>query len=328
MSHGPFSVLDTLDAPLESPPISGAAAVLRAKGRTFHWAARLLDSRYRERATRLYAFCRRVDDLADGSGSPRSAHRALQDCRAIVRSGNPGHPRYGDMVELMRECRMDCEVVLELVDGVAGDLQPVRIESTAALLQYCYRVAGTVGLMMCSVLDLHAPAARAHAIDLGIAMQLTNLCRDVAEDAAAGRRYLPRTLVGDLDPSLLTEPAAHLRPTLAAAIASLLRLADAYYSSGARGLAFLPLEARIAISVAAGLYRAIGTRLIRRNCDYWSGRIMVGPATKLALTTGILVTRPFTPRFWTKPSGHDASLHLALASLPPIGAAPPSAHDD
>lgn len=305
---------------------AAAAAVLRDKGKTFHWASFLLSTRFRERATRLYAFCRLVDDLADESGSGQDARLALLDCRAAIRLGVTGHPRYGDMIELIRECRIDRRIVLELLDGVAGDLKPVHIESAATLLRYCYQVAGTVGLMMCSVLDVHEPAASAHAIDLGIAMQLTNLCRDVAQDAAAGRRYLPQTLVGTLNPAQLIYPAAQLRPTLRAAIASLLSLADAYYASGTRGLAYLPLEARVAILVAGRLYRAIGTELLGRNGDYWSGRVMVNPAAKLSRTAGALLSQAFMPHFWVLPCAHNATLHLALAGRPAIDAALVSAH--
>jgi phytoene synthase len=291
-----------------------AAELLAAKGKTFHWASALLGTKFRERATRLYGFCRRVDDLADENGSRGNARHALLDCRSAIRFGLLSHPSYGDMVELMRECRIERRVVLELIDGIVGDLEPVRMETAADLLHYCYQVAGTVGIMMCSVFEVGNATAKAHAIDLGIAMQLTNLCRDVAIDAAAGRRYLPATLVSDLDPIALIAPAERLRPRLREGIGSLLRLADAYYSSGERGLAYLPLEARAAMLVASRIYRAIGTTLLRRDGDYWSGRAQVGSMGKLLLSGTLLLSRPFTRGFWVPPRRHDARLHLALVT--------------
>lgn len=298
-------------AEIASPRLP-AAAILAAKGKTFHWAAGLLGKRFRQRAIRLYAFCRIVDDLADESNSHGIARGALADCRSAIRSGAYSHPIYGDMVELMHECRIERSVALELIDGIAGDLEPVRIETAADLLHYCYQVAGTVGVMMCGVFDVHGAAAEAHAIDLGIAMQLTNICRDVAADATADRRYLPATLVGDLDPSEMIVPAERFRPRLREGLEALLRLADVYYSSGERGLAYLPLDARVAILVASRIYHAIGTKLLNQNGDYWSGRAAVDPVAKLALTASLIASRPLTWGFWVPPRRHDPWLHLAL----------------
>jgi phytoene synthase len=295
-----------------------AEAILAAKGKTFHWAAGLLCKRYRERATRLYAFCRVVDDLADERVSYDVARRSLEDCRSAIVGGDALHPTYGDMVELIRETDIDRSVVIELIDGIVSDLEPARIETAAALLLYCYRVAGTVGIMMCGVFDVDHAAAKAHAIDLGIAMQLTNLCRDVAVDAVAGRRYFPASLVGDLEPAELITPCLNLRPRLRDGIETLLCLADDYYSSGERGLAYLPLEARAAILVASQVYRAIGTKLRNRNGDYWSRRVVVSPMGKLALSARLLVRRPLARDFWVPSPQHDASLHRAFAGSPSV----------
>jgi len=114
-----------------------AAAILAAKGKTFHWAAGLLCKKFRERATRLYAFCRVVDDLADESVSYSVARRGLEDCRSAIVCCNVLHPTYGDMVELIRETDIDRSVVIELIDGIVSDLEPARIETVAALLRYC-----------------------------------------------------------------------------------------------------------------------------------------------------------------------------------------------
>jgi phytoene synthase len=302
--------------PGELTPASLATAILAAKGKTFHWASALLGKRFRQRATRLYGFCRTVDDLADETGSLRHARRALMDCGSAIRFGLSSHPTHGDMVELMRECRIERSVVLELIDGIAGDLEPVRMESVADLLHYCSQVAGTVGVMMCGVFDVTEAAAQAHAIDLGIAMQLTNLCRDVAVDAAAGRRYLPATLIGDLNPVELIAPVESLRPILREGIEALLRLADAYYSSGEWGLAYLPLESRLAILVASQVYRAIGSKLLHRDCAYWRERIAIAPADKFVLSARLLMSRPLTRGFWVPPHRHDACLHRAFAGSP------------
>ena len=123
-----------------------------------------------------------------------------------IAAGLSADPMIQDGIDLMHECRISPLIAVELVKGLLSDLDPVRCPDEAALLQYCYRVAGTVGVMMCGVLDVSDRAAFAHAIDLGIAMQLTNICRDIATDAAANRRYLPASLIGDLAPEELIKP--------------------------------------------------------------------------------------------------------------------------
>lgn len=297
---------------------SAADAVLASKGRSFHWARHLLSPIHAARATRLYAFCRYIDDLADESASTDAAREALAAASYSIRTGRSRNPVIIDAIDLMRECAIDPAIVLELIRGVASDAEPVRIADEAALLRYCYHVAGTVGLMMCRVLDVDDPAALPHAIDLGIGMQLSNICRDVAADAASGRRYLPASMVGDLPPEALIDPAEALRPLLRRCIAVLLDHADTYYRSGEAGLAYLPIGARSAILVAARLYRAIGTRLRQRGHAYWSGRVAVHGGAKTLLTAHALLTAPVKPSFWSAPRRHDDALHAALTGLPYI----------
>ena len=183
-------------------------------------------------------------------------------------------------------------------------------------MRYCYRVAGTVGLMMCRILDVGADAAAPHAIDLGMAMQLTNICRDVAEDAAANRRYLPATLVGEIEPRRLVAPDGAIERRVRRAVATLLDHADRYYESGERGLAYLPLRARGSILAAARLYRAIGGVLKGRRYAYWTRRAAIPSLVKAPITAHALLTGGSRPSFWRPPRGHDAKLHAAIAGLP------------
>jgi len=181
------------------------------------------------------------------------------------------------------------------------------------LMQYCYQVAGTVGLMMCKVLNTDHPEAEPFAIDLGMAMQLTNICRDVQADALVDRRYLPSALVNGLAPSELIQPSEEHKHLVKQAVATLLDLADDYYQSGEKGLSYLPFRARLAILVAARLYREIGQKLRRQQCEYWHQRIVVSKAKKFMLTLEVLLIAPLTVKFWRYPSRHDARLHAPLA---------------
>ena len=278
--------MNRVDAVAAPSGASYAAAdeLLTQRGRSFHWARRLLSTRHAERATRLYGFCRRIDDLADETGCPVEAHAALAATRRALLAGQSDDIEWADMLQLMRTCDIDPSIPLELIRGVESDLGEVRVADMDELLRYCYRVAGTVGLMMTAALDVTAPEALPHAIDLGIAMQLTNICRDVREDALLGRRYLPFTLVGALEPASLVDPTGAVRATASHALRTLLDLADRYYDSGEMGLCYLPPGARTGIRVAAETYRGIGVALRQRGYDCWSARAMVGTAGKVAIT--------------------------------------------
>lgn len=301
-------------------PSAAAEATLARQGRSFYWARRLLGATHADRATRLYAFCRRLDDLVDEATSPEEARRALAAADRAIADGRTDDPVLQDGLALMRECGIEPGIVRELIAGMASDAETVRMADEAELLRYCYRAAGTVGLMMCRVLDAPEPAAAAHAVDLGIAMQLTNLCRDVSADARMGRRYLPASLVGDVAPTELITPSLALQPALRAAVARLLALAETYYASGEAGLPFLPVRARAGILVAGRVYRAIGHRLAAAEHAYWAGRAFVPDWRKATITLSALTTQPLRGAFWSRPQAHSVSLHQALIGLPGINA--------
>ena len=298
-----------------TPALQSADLVLSRKGKSFHWARRWMAPGHAARATRLYGFCRYVDDLADEDCAGQDPRAALALVTQDVASGTSQNPIVADAIALMRECSIQPALILTFIDGITSDLDGVRIADEGALLRYCYQAAGTVGEMMCRVLGCNDPAALLHAVDLGIAMQLTNICRDVAADAAAGRRYLPASMVGDVAAQALVEPALDLQPRLCACIDDLLDTADRYYRSGEAGLAHLPIGARCSILVAARTYRAIGTRLREHNNAYWLGRTVVPQRTKTLVTMRALVSTPLLPRFWVPARQHDAALHSALSAF-------------
>jgi phytoene synthase len=212
-----------------------AEVVLATKGRTFYWARYLLGKVYGGRATRLYGFCRHLDDLVDEAHSNDEARQALDTHRRDLLSGHSNDPLVADTLMLMQQCAIDPTFALELISGVESDLEPVRMADVDELLRYCYKVAGTVGLMMTGVLDVKCQRALPHAIDLGIAMQLTNICRDVADDAKLDRRYLPASLLGDIEVDQLIAPDPSIQSELRHCLKTLLALADQYYQSGEAG---------------------------------------------------------------------------------------------
>lgn len=265
-----------------------AAAVLASRARSFRWASWFLPASARSQAALLYAFCRLVDDTADEAPDPAQARVELERLRAELRGEAAPRP----LVEAVRGLldprgRAAAE---HLIEGACTDLEPVRVPHDEALLRYCYCVAGTVGLMMCPTLGVREPRAAAHAVHLGIAMQLTNIARDVAEDRGLGRVYLPRTRLeaaGTSPEAVLSGQAP--REAVAGVVCGLLTLAERYYTSGDEGMRYIPWRSRVAILVAARVYRAIGLRLLARGGDALAGRVVVPWTGKLRWSAAALL---------------------------------------
>ena len=296
--------------------LTEANKLLSSKGKTFYWASFLLNKRHAQRATRLYRFCRYIDDLADEAASISLAKKNLKQLSDDINQGQSEDLIVADALRLFSECSIERTIVLELINGVNSDLAQVRMRDLDELLHYCYQVAGTVGLMMCRVLDIEDKTAYPFAIDLGIAMQLTNICRDVRDDALLGRCYLPTTLVANLQPAELISPNDAIQQPLSAALASLLAIADNYYQSGNAGLAFIPLRARAGILIASKLYQAIGIKLQKQAYCYWQKRAMLSKQDKLMLCIKTLLALFFTAEFWRVATSHDKKLHQSLSALP------------
>jgi phytoene synthase len=284
--------------------------VLSRHGRNFAWAARFLPRAVRHDCARLYAACRTVDDIADRPDPEASTVPAMRLAAIAHDLGREGAIEPAATFNaLARERGLDLEAARQLVDGVAQDVGDVRIADEAELLGYAHAVAGTVGLMMCDVLGVENPAARPHAAALGIAMQLTNIARDVDEDARLGRRYLPATWI-DASPAALVAPDVRTRELGRAAVARLLDRAEAFYDSGLAGLDHLPARVRPGIGVAAALYRGIGHALGRRGCAFWNGRVRLTPARKALLVAhglgGLAVRRRPVPSSHLEGACHAA----------------------
>ena len=289
--------------------------ILSTHARSFRWASWFLPSDRRDDAAVVYAWCRLADDAVDEAVSAEAATDAVILLTAELTGEREPRPIPAAFLEVCRRRGISVEPALELLKGCRSDLGDVRLESDEELLRYCYRVAGTVGLMMCGVLGVTERAAAAHAVDLGVGMQLTNICRDVLEDAQRGRTYLPASrlrAVGVTPESLLrgdADPEA-----VASVVRDLLALAERYYESGDLGMRFIPARSRVAILVAARVYRAIGAVLLQRGGDALSGRVWVGVPGKLFESARALAAclRLAVSRH----TAHDTQLHTALAGLP------------
>jgi phytoene synthase len=282
------------------------------KGKSFYWASRFLGKKYRDRVTQLYGFCRYLDDLVDEENKVELAKKNILKARqAILLQSTDQHTlKLG--IELFKQCHIPQDVVLDLIAGIESDTDLVRIADESELLHYCYQVAGTVGLMMCHALDVNDPNAKPYAIDLGIAMQLTNICRDIKTDALLNRKYIPSNLILNIELSDLINPNEEQAKIICITVASILQLADRYYKSGEQGLNYLPLRARIAILIAVRIYHDIGNQLQTEGYEYWHRRIIVSSPRKLVITIVTIITACFNSHFWFKPKQQDVSLQKPL----------------
>jgi len=274
----------TLAVPLSPGAVALAKETLATKSKSFALASHLLPPAHRDEMAVLYAWCRHVDDAIDLA--PRAERpAALARLRAElddVYAGAPGSPILSAFADLVRARRIPRAYPEELLAGMEMDVLRARYLTLADLELYCFRVAGVVGLMACHVLGVSEPGALRNAAHLGIAMQLTNVCRDVEEDLADGRVYLPSEMLGV---SLDRAPAegSPARTAVQRTVATLLTLADRYYRSADRGLPALGLRPALGIRVARHVYAAIGAILRRRAFDPFRGRAFVPLLHKLAL---------------------------------------------
>ena len=268
--------------------------VLARKSKSFALAARLLPPGVAADAAVVYAFCRRADDAIDLS--PFGAREAaLLKLRAEIASIYAGEPQADAQLSAFQEAALRRGIprayLDELLDGMAMDVRGTSYATLRELILYCHRVAGTVGLMMCHVMgvrDVHALRRAAH---LGIAMQLTNICRDVAEDWDNGRLYLPRALLGRAAPSIAAGPfPLPLRERARAAVRVLLEEAERYYASADTGMGSLDFRCALAVRTARKVYSAIGRRIEAQGCDVLAGRAFVSGLRKLALAASALVS--------------------------------------
>lgn len=306
-----------------SPKIQKQAEdVLKKHAKSFRWASLFLGRKERADAAIAYAFCRHVDDAVDEASDPQEAKKELDRILAMLTGKLAPSPLLQAFLEVSERTGFGLEPALDLLLGVRSDLDTVRVKDSEELSLYCYRVAGTVGLMMCGILGVTDPRAKQHAVDLGVAMQLTNICRDVLEDAERGRVYLPQSQllrrgIGHqvLLDSLFGENSAEKdqsRRAVSEVVFDLLVLADAKYLSARSGFPYLPARARLSIMIASDLYRHIGVLLrTERNCDPCLGRVSVNLTRKVGLTAKALFD-------WTFLSSREFS--PVNSTHPPIGA--------
>ncbi|MBV1690813.1 phytoene/squalene synthase family protein [Novosphingobium sp. G106] len=261
--------------------------------KSFAAASRLFDRQTRERVWLLYAWCRACDDLADAQdhggelGDQSGADERLATIRRLTDAafaGEPtGSPAFDALGLLARETGINRAMADDVIAGFALDAEGWRPESEADMLRYCYHVAGAVGVMMAAVMGVapHDEDTLARACDLGIAFQLANIARDIAEDHAAGRCYLPGDWLAEAGIAREALMERQYRAPLARIVQRLCALEARYTASARVGAARLAFRQRWAVLSAAGIYGAIARQAERRGEAALTRRITISSAAKL-----------------------------------------------
>jgi phytoene synthase len=251
---------------------------LKKHGKSFYWASFFLPKRNKDAATKLYSICRFFDDLADDNNEDQTKI-LTGEFKKIC--DDLSHP----INEFFTSHNLSIKILGDLVDGLVKDQTDVRIKNEKELIQYAYQVAGTVGLMMSPLIMVNNNKANKHAIDLGIAMQLTNIARDIYEDALMNRIYLPQDWISNTNISELTDISSNKDLIqIKSAIKRLILLSETYYKNGFAGMRYIPLKTRLAIFFAAKIYRAIGQKIKKNRYEYSYKRIYISTIEKLFIT--------------------------------------------
>jgi phytoene synthase len=265
--------------------LAACERLMRGGSKSFFAASRVLPARVRSPAVALYAFCRVADDEVDLQPHDRQAVPRLLRRLDRIYAGTPDRDDADEaMACVVRRFSIPRPLPAALIEGFAWDAEGRRYETLDELLDYCARVAGTVGAMMALVMDTVSPQALARACELGCAMQLTNIARDVGEDARNGRLYLPRQWLREegLDPDAwLAAPT--FEPGIARTVQRLLDAADALYRRAEQGVAALPRDCRPAIQAARLVYAEIGAEVQRARLDSVNRRAVVSGRRKAVL---------------------------------------------
>lgn len=300
-----------------SAPVAESQAAIAAGSQSFAAAARLMPAGIREDTVMLYAWCRHADDVVDGQelgstpmaqGDPaeRLARLKADTLEALHGSGPVGAP-FAALRAVARRHDFPDRWPLDLIDGFAMDVAGRDYRTLNDTLDYSYHVAGVVGVMMARVMGLRDQPVLDRACDLGLAFQLTNIARDVIDDARIGRIYLPGAWLEEAGATIegdIPSPALH------GVILRLLDAAEPYYASAFAGLPALPLRCAWSIAAAARIYRAIGTRIRRGGPEAYRQRIGTSGAAKGGLALrglgDALASRGFPASasragLWTRP---------------------------
>ena len=262
-------------------------SIIKNNSKTFYLASAFLPNDIKNKVLEVYAFCRLYDDIVD-LNLDDNYHKLQPDIKHLC---------------------LNEDVIEQLKIGIDSDRNFKRFANTDELIQYSYRVAGCVGLLMCELMKIKSSQHKYHAIDLGIAMQITNICRDVSEDVLNGRVYIPKNMLHEYNSEIDNE-------IVFGCINKLLILSEKYYESALKAIKDIPFQSRFSILLALRLYQAIGKKIRKNNKIFLLTKINTTKFEKFLIFISCLFEFIFIHMFSFRKTKHDSQLHKAIRDLP------------
>ena len=287
--------------------------LMRKHGKTFYWASFFLDNAKMQAIYSIYSFCRKIDDMVDEAKNLNIAKKKLLIFIDAWNKGKP-HPVINVLNNIPKENWPNQKLVKMFLNGQISDIKFTSFKSEKALIIYCYQVAGTVGLMVCDIFGVKDKKMRYFAIDLGIAMQLVNISRDIYEDSVRNRIYLPESLIGKNLPEEIADPTKKTAAKIDVARKKMINLANIYFASASQAIDHLPRGTALAVKLASALYQQIGYQLIQTQYQHKEKRCYVSNFSKLLITLKVIAK--FLITFQVKLKPHNKSLHKFITTLP------------
>ena len=264
---------------------------LKSEGKSFYWASFFLPKEFRDNAGILYSICRYFDNIADNYKEDQSA-KLKDSIKTIIKDNKK------PVNIFLKKNNISSLIFSDLIEGLIADQSKTKIKNRDELIKYSYCVAGTVGLMMSKIIGVENKKALPCAIDLGIAMQLTNIARDVHEDAQMQRVYIPTEWIPNIDLSILSgkqKIKSDQEKKISNAVHKLIELSEKFYINGFSGLKYIPLRTRLAIFIAANVYKGIGTKIKKYGKKYLKKRVYLNTFEKILITIKAIFIFIFIP---------------------------------
>ena len=259
---------------------------LKKRAKTFYFASLFFPNNLRTDIKVLYEFCRYVDDLGDDSKQTiKISRKKLKKIKNNLKICKSNNKIVSGLISICNKYNIKTSIPMHLVDGVLSDLYKVDFKNNSELIEYSYKVAGTVGIMMCSIMRVNNKKMKLRAVQLGIAMQLTNIARDIKEDLYRDRIYFPKQLRSHQTKDFKKLPSnKEIQTEFSKDLENFLNMADRIYRISWNGIIMLPIKFRVPIAVASFLYQSIGVKIRSSNYDIWNQRIYLNLSEKLVRT--------------------------------------------
>ena len=269
--------------------------IIYENSKSFYWASKFLPKKILKKVINIYAFCRLQDDLVD-EGIKIEDSSEVEELENIIKS-------YG----------VSKNIISNLMEGINSDENFKRFKDNSELLRYCYKVAGVVGLMMIKALDIKQSEAKYFAIDLGMAMQLTNISRDIMQDYKKNRIYIPENT--GINKDIISNMTSENEVKLKKVVNQIILKSEIYYKSSLNGMRYIPIRSRLAILVSLRIYQGIGIKIIKTEEKFIHENIYVTNKEKTLIVAKALIEFLIFFIFPVYKKKHNIYLHESLEGL-------------